>query len=301
MFSHLPLIIFFCLIPSVVSQIDLCEPAVNPSPSCLCTRLDFMDTFSFRLRFGNSTFAGSNYHISAPTYISNYDCISEQPLQCSSPSGDGKISAFAVFNMKYILELPHRVPSVFCYPSIRMFDMQKSLIQQYQMNGDLPTEDLDLHLTEVGCIEYGGSNIGSSSKLPSTQVTLSSTTVLPEDCSCSRPPPIMTQYLFDMQYAFNIPQTEFKFGIPRFSYTVGCQHVSMTCPLSQKALMFFNNQYIISGNDILDIASKYNLHCDSAASKWKFDSESERKFLNLLGISSIELTQLGCASFSSKS
>ncbi|KAF1752273.1 hypothetical protein GCK72_018827 [Caenorhabditis remanei] len=259
-----------------------------------------MDTFSFRLRFGNSTFAGANYHVSAPTYNPNYDCISEQPLQCSPTSVDAKTSAFAVFNMKYILEIPNRIPSVFCYQSIRMFDMDKSLIQQYQTSGDLPTEDLDLHLTEVGCIEYGGSNLEGSTKLPVTQVTLPSTTVLPEDCSCSIPPPIMTQSLFDMQYAFNIPQTEFKFGVPRFSYTVGCQHVSMTCPKSQKALMFFNDQYIINGNDILDIASKYNLHCDSGTSKWKFDSASEKKFMNLLGISSIELTHLGCASFAPK-
>ncbi|PIC22658.1 hypothetical protein B9Z55_016633 [Caenorhabditis nigoni] len=284
------------LISTASAQLDLCEPAVDPSPSCLCTRLDFMDTFSFRLRFGNSTFAGSNYEVTAPTFKSNYDCSSEQPLQCSSASGSDRVSAFAVFNMKYIVELPNRIPSVFCYPRTRMFDMQSELIKQYQASGDLPTEELDLHLTEVGCIEYGGS--GGSTKHPVTVSTSTSspkTTFLPDDCSCSRPPPVMTQSIFNMQYAFNLPETKFTFGTPNFFYTVGCQHVSMTCPSSQKAIMFFNNQYILNGNDVLDVASKYNLHCDSGSSKWKFDAPSEQKFMSLLGISSIELTHLGCA------
>ncbi|EGT57436.1 hypothetical protein CAEBREN_23617 [Caenorhabditis brenneri] len=279
--------------PGFHSQNDTCEPAVDPSPSCLCTRLDFMDTYSFRLRFGNSTFAGSNYKVTPPSFTSNYDCVSEQLLQCTPTSSDKKTSAFAVFNMKYILELSDRVPSVFCYPSIRMFDMQRGLVQQYQANGELPTDDLDLHLTEVGCIEYGGSNDGEVT-LPGTRPTTMATEV-PGDCTCSRPPPIMTQPIFDMQFAFNFPKTKFKFGVPKYDYTIGCQHVSMFCPSGMKALMFFNDQYILNGNDILDIASKYNLHCNSTSVRWMFDESSNQKFKSLLGINTIDLSYLGCA------
>uniref|UniRef100_A0A1I7V4D3 CUB domain-containing protein n=1 Tax=Caenorhabditis tropicalis TaxID=1561998 RepID=A0A1I7V4D3_9PELO len=289
----IPFFLISLFLSGAMSQIDMCEPAVNPSPSCLCTRLDFMDTYSFRLRFGNSTMAGSNYVLTPPSFNSNYDCTNPQPLRCGAPASQGgKVQGFAVFNMEHILWFAEGIPSVFCYPNIRMFDMDKSLVKINQETGELP--DIDLHLTEVGCIEYGGTNTGVT--LPTT-----TTTENPEGCTCSRPPPVMTQAIFDMQFAFNIPQTTFTFGVPRFTYTVGCQHVSMVCPTGQKAIMFFNNKYILNGNDIVDVAFRFNLHCHSASAKWMFDEPSEQKFKSLLGIGSIELSYLGCASFVAKS
>lgn len=118
-----------------------------------------MDTYSYRLRFGNSSFAGNSYRVSAPTFNANYDCVSEQPLQCAPASGDSKSSAFAVFDMKYIVEIPNRIPSVKCFTRNRLFDMESAIVEQYRKDGKLPLEKTALHLTEVGCIEYGGSTI----------------------------------------------------------------------------------------------------------------------------------------------
>ncbi|CAI2353313.1 unnamed protein product [Caenorhabditis sp. 36 PRJEB53466] len=272
-----------------------------------------MDTFSYRLRFGNSTFAGSYYNVFAPTFNANYDCQSEEPLQCSSSSGFSQSSAFAVFNMKYMLKLSTRIPSVFCYPNIRMFDMDTSLVKQYQVSGDLPIDALDLHLTEVGCIEYEPSGVtvsvgDTSINVPQTTVSIprNSNTSALATCNCPLPPPVMTQSAFNYRFAWQFPKTNYDFGTPEFVYTEGCQSVSMVCNFpvssillqekqSQRSLMFFNEDYLISGNDIRDVATRFNLHCDSASEEWKFDGESENKFKSLLGVDSIQLTELGCA------
>lgn len=275
----LPILLFIFLLRPTVSQLDLCEPAVSPSPSCLCTRLDFMDTYSYRLRFGNSTFAGSNYQVSPPTVNSNYNCVNEEPLQCSPGN-----SAFAVFNMKYVLELQGRIPSVFCYPNIRMFDMDNLLVKQFQMSGDLPNDELDLHLTEVGCIEYGVNFTAATSKRPDAtteayqkSTTVIKTTVKPtsptvpngepfhsssnltprSECACTLPPAVMTQSNFNYRYAWQFPKTIYRITTPEFVYTKGCQSVSMICKYpvsrillnekqSQKSMMFFDEQYVSS-------------------------------------------------------